>query len=197
MGNTEYTERSSIKRLILSLLAVMAIIAAIILFVSSPTQKLLGASVYSIRSAFHGLFAGMLMVTMTIGLFQAFRLWGKSTINVHELEIGSLLNAAVCFMVIVLGNWLYIPYRAKSGPRSYFLETMPEIHKVFFEFKEFTALVTLPLTVGAAYLICLYGERLNSNRVLRETVSLLLVLAFFYFMTAFGLGAAVTKLKAV
>ena len=197
MMNTGHVERRSTRLLIIGILIVMAEIAAIIVFVSAPANQLLGTSVYGLRSAFHGLFAGVLMITMTIGLFQAFHLWVGESFKIGELEVGSVLNAAVCFLTIALGNWLYIPYRAKGGPRSYFLETVPEAHKIFFEFKEFTALMTLPFAVGAAYLVCRYGERLNSNRVLREAAALLLLMAFFYFMVAFGLGAAVTKLKAV
>lgn len=175
----------------------MAAIGAAIVLISSPTNRLLGESLYSIRSAFHGLFAGILMVTMTIGLYQAFRMWMGPALNIRELEIGSIVNAVTCFVTIVLGNWLYIPYRAATGPRAHFLQTAPEVHKIFFEFKEFTALLTLPLVVAATYLICRYGTRLSFSKPLREMTALLLMLAFFYFVIAFGLGAAVTKLKAV
>lgn len=187
----------SSKDLIILILAAMAIIAGVTLTLSAPAEKLLGESIYGIRSAFHGLFAGIFMITVTIGLYQAFRLWARVPLNIKELEIGSLLNAAACFLTIVFGNWVYIPYRAPGGPKSHFLQNVSEIHKVFFEFKEFAALFTFPLTIAAAYLICRYGERLNSNRQLREMTALLLVLAFFYFVVAFGLGAAITKLKSV
>ena len=157
----------------------------------------MGDSVYALRSAFHGLFAAIFMVTVTIGLYQAFRLWIGTAFNVREMEVGSLLNAAACFLTILFGNWIYIPYRGAGGPRQHFLENAPEIHKIFFEFKEYTALFTLPLAVTAAYLICRYARRLNESEELRETVALLLVLTFFYFLVAFGLGAAVTKLMPV
>ncbi len=189
-------ERSS-HTVILDSLMVMIVIAAGILWVSSPTEKLLGDSAYSVRSAFHGLFAGIFMVTATIGLYQALRLWSGIPLNIRELELGSIVNAFACFLTIILGNWLYIPYRAPGGPRAHFLERLPEIHGIFFEFKEFTALFTLPLAVTASYLICLYGERMKANKALRETTALLLVLNFFYFVVAFGLGAAITKLKSV
>ena len=187
----------SSRAVILGILFVMAMMAGAILLVSAPANRLLGESLYSIRSAFHGLFAGIFMITVTIGLYQAIRLWSGTALNIRELEIGSVVNAAACFLTILFGNWVYIPYRAPGGPRFHFLEQAPEIHKIFFEFKEFTALFTLPLAVTAAYLICRYGERLSQNRVLRETVALLLVLTFFYFVVAFGLGAAITKLKSV
>ena len=190
------TEKSS-KRIIIGILSVMLFIAVIVPLITSPTNKLLGESVYSIRSAFHGLFALIFMITSVIGLYQALHLWRGSEINISELEIGSVVNASACFLAIFFGNWLYIPYRAQGGPRSHFLATVPELHKIFFEFKEFGALFTLPLTVVAAYIICRYASRLIPNQNLRDIVALLLVLNFFYFIAAFGLGAAITKIKAV
>lgn len=196
MVDTNAEEKSS-RAVILTVLTIMAVMAGGIVWVTSPTNKLLGDSIYAMRSAVHGLSAGIFMVAVTIGLFQGIRLWSGVSMEIRDLEIGSLVNAGACFLTIVSGNWLYIPYRAPGGPRTHFLETVPEIHQIFFEFKEFTALFTLPLTVGAAYLICRYGPRLLKSRELRETTALLLGLAFFYFVVAFGLGAAVTKLYSV
>lgn len=197
MPELEPQKEKTLIATIMSILIVMAGMAGGILFISAPATMLLGESAYSIRSAFHGLFAGLLTVTMTIGLYQAFRLWIGAPLAIRELEVGSLLNSAVCFLTIVFGNWVYIPYRAAQGPKTHFLQTAPEIHQIFFEFKEFIALFTLPLAVAAAYLICCYGKRLESNKPLRDMTALLLVLAFFYFVMAFGLGAAITKLKSV
>jgi hypothetical protein len=99
---------------------------------------------------------------------------------------------------VLFGNWIYIAYRAPvpSSPRSYFLETMPVIHEIFFEFKEFMALFTLPLAVGAAFVIWYYGDQLRVRPAIRNLLAATLVLVFFYFMVTFGLGAAITKLRA-
>ena len=191
-GSEEKTNRA----IIIAIVVMMVVVAGGVLLVSAPASRLLGESAYSIRSAFHGLFAGVLMVTITIGMYQAFRLWTGIPINMKELGMGSVVNAAACFLTILFGNWLYIPYRAQGGPRFYFLEKAPEIHKIFFEFKEFGALFTLPLLVAATYIIWQYGEKLNANKPLRMVVALLLTLGFFYFLVAFGFGAAITKLKA-
>lgn len=197
MGRVENSEEKTDKAIVISTLIAISVLAGGILLLSAPASQLLGQSEYSIRSAFHGLLAGIFMVTVTIGVYQAFRLWSGVQINMRELELGCVVNTAACFLTILFGNWLYIPYRAQGGPRSHFLETVPEIHKIFFEFKEFTALFTLPLLVAATYIIWRYGDRLNSNPRLRATVALLLTLGFFYFVVAFGLGAAITKLKSV
>lgn len=183
--------------LVVYMAGLLAAIAISTLLVSAPISRLLGGSEYAIRSALHGFFAGIFMVTMTIGLYQAFRLWLGAEIIVKEFQAGSFINSTICFFTILFGNWLYIPYRSQAGPSSFFLKTTPEIHKIFFEFKEFTALLIFPLLVSATYIIWIYGDRLNENKNLRISVSLLLLLGFFYFVVAFGLGAAITKLKSV
>jgi hypothetical protein len=86
-------------------------------------------------------------------------------------------------------------YRAKDGPRTYLKANMPVIHGIFFEFKEFMALFTLPLTVVAAFVLWYYGAQVLERRWMRYTVAIVLALSFFYLVVAFGLGAAVTKLR--
>ena len=196
MKNQEQEEKSS-KDTIFGILIAMAAVAVGILILTAPVEELLGESAYRMRAAFHGFFAGIFMITATIGLYQALRLWIGTTFNVREMEVGSILSAAACFLTLFSGNWIYIPYRAFGGPRTYFLEMNPAVHEVFFEFKEFVALFTLPLAVGAAFLIGRYAEHLYENEELRETVALLLILTFFFFAVPFGLGAAVTKLMSV
>ncbi len=95
-----------------------------------------------------------------------------------DLQLLAVVAATLSFLAIVFGNWLYVFYRAKTpdSPRSYVLATMPEVHLVFFEFKEFAAQVP-------------------DRPWLRSTVVVLLGLSFFYLLVAFGLGAAVTKLR--
>jgi len=176
----------STRSLILSWLIIMVFIGILFFIFSGPVSSLLGESINSLRSALHGLSAGIFVVTMTIGFYQAFRLWqGIPVGNPKELGIGAVINTIACFFTIVFGNWLYIPYRAQGGPRSFFVENMPPVHKVFFEFKEFTALFTFPLVVAATYIILVYADHLNTNKKLREMVSLLLGFAFFFFIIAF------------
>ncbi|MBI2026415.1 MAG: hypothetical protein HYS98_01165 [Deltaproteobacteria bacterium] len=166
-------------------------------FVSAPVEKLLGVSAYAMRGAIHGLFATVFMITVTLGVYQAARLWMGSNIEVADLKAGSLVNVFACLATIISGNWIYIPYRAAGGPREHFLQNMPEIHKIFFEFKEFAALFTFPLLVAAAYIVWRYQSKLLQSRNLRIFTSILLILGFIFFFKAFGLGAAITKLSSV
>ena len=176
---------------------VLGCIGLTIVWLTAPLATLVGGSATAIRGALHGTAAGLFMVTATIGFFQAYRIFVGHAKNIAELQLGSVVNSMAALFTILLGNWVYIPYRAAGGPRSYFLERAPEIHKIFFEFKEFVALFTLPLAVASAFILVRYGSSALRRRDLSTVTSVLLTLVFFYFLVAFGLGAAVTKLKAV
>jgi hypothetical protein len=49
--------------------------------------------------------------------------------------------------------------------------------------------------VVAAFILWRYGAQVLDRPWLRYTVAVLMGLAFFYLVIAFGLGAAVTKLR--
>lgn len=176
---------------------VLGLIGFTIVLMTAPAGELLGESAEAVRGALHGTTAGLFMVTATVGLFQGYRLFAGHARSVAELQVGSVVNTTLAFLTILLGNWVYIPYRAPGGPRSYFLEHAPEVHKVFFEFKEFAALFTLPLAAAASFILIYYAGTAIRRRDLSTLVAVLLALVFFYFLVAFGLGAAVTKLKSV
>ena len=176
---------------------VLGLIGVFVVFLTEPPGVLLGEGGHAIKGALHGAAAILFMITATVGLYQGYRIFAGQARSLAELQIGRVVNATLAFITILLGNWIYIPYRATGGPREYFLQTSPEIHKIFFEFKEFVALFTLPLAVSAAFLLVYYGVQAVRQRGLAVVTSILLALVFFYFFVAFGLGAAITKLKAV
>ncbi|HZS32703.1 MAG TPA: hypothetical protein VFC42_04940 [Methylomirabilota bacterium] len=181
-----------------SLLAVVALLvgtALVFVAATAPLQMLIGPHRGAIAATFHGMAALFDLAVGTVGLYLAWRLWTGRIRAFADLQLLATAGATMSFLAIVFGNWLYIYYRDKEGPRSYFKANMPAIHGIFFEFKEFAALYTLPLTVIAAFILWYYGARVLDRKWLRYSVALLLALAFFYLVVAFGLGAAVTKLR--
>ena len=175
----------------------LGLIGLTVVVLTAPLEPLLGESASAVHGAVHGTAASLFMVTATVGLFQGYRLFAGQARSIAELQVGSVVNATLALLTVISGNWIYIPYRASGGPRSYFLEHAPAVHKIFFEFKEFAALFTLPLAVAAAYILVRYGPEVLRRRDLSTLVAVLLALVFFYFVVTFGLGAAVTKLKSV
>ena len=85
------------KAIIILLFILMGLLAFCILLISASLHPLLGESEYRFRSAFHGVFAGIFMVTMTIGLYQAFKLWVGVPLNIRELGLGAVINSVACF----------------------------------------------------------------------------------------------------
>lgn len=185
-----------------SLALVSAVLVAgstAIVLATAPFARLLGPSAHALCAALHGMGAFLLMVTSTIGLYLAWRLVTGRIRAFPDLQLLSVVSATLSFLTIASGNWIYIAYRAKTpdSPRSHFLATAPEVHQVFFEFKEFSALFTLPLSVAAAFIAWQYGREVVERSWTRVTLAALMALHFFYFVVAFGLGAAVTKLKGI
>ncbi len=162
---------------------------------TAPFSALLGPGQGAIAATFHGVAAFLDLFVGTIGLYLAWRLWTGRIRAFADLQLLATVSATFSFLAIVFGNWLYIYYRATDGPRAYFKATAPVVHGIFFEFKEFMALFTLPLTVVGAFILWYYGVQILERKWMRYTVSILLSLSFFYLVVAFGLGAAITKLK--
>lgn len=127
---------------------------AVVVLATVPFAAILDPSAYAMGAAIHGLTAFLLVVTSTLALYLAWRLFMGRMRAFPDLQLLTTVMATLSFLTIVSGNWIYMAYRANTpdSPRSYFLANMPEVHKIFFEFKEFTALFTLPLSVAAAFI---------------------------------------------
>ena len=185
-----------------SLAVVAAVLVALstgIVLATAPFARILGPSAHAIGSACHGLAAFLLLVTSTIGLYLAWRLVMGRLQAFPDLQLLTVVSATLSLLTVVSGNWIYIAYRAKTpdAPRAYFLANAPEVHQVFFEFKEYAALFTLPLSVAALFIAWHYGREIVARTWTRVALASLMALHFFYFVVAFGLGAAVTKLKGI
>ena len=176
--------------------AAIAVIALLAL-ITSPVAKLLGDSEYAIPATLHGIAALVYVIVATVLAYLGYLLYTDRLRSYHDLKVLSLLSAGFSFVTIAFGNWIYMYYRAPGGPRSLFLETNPPIHQFFFEFKEFVALFTLPLAVATAFIILREGEHLRSRPLTRQAVAIMLELGWIFLMLAFGLGAAITKLRSV
>lgn len=172
-------------------------IVTILAMVTAPVAALLGDSKYAVPSSLHGLSAMIYVIVSTVLAYLGYRLYKGELTAYNDLRMLSGLNALFSLATIMFGNWIYIFYRAKAGPRTYFLENLPEIHKIFFEFKEFVALFTLPIAVAAAYILWNEKDNIKERVAIRQVVAALLVMSWVYLMLAFGLGAAITKLKGV
>ncbi len=197
-ANTHLEDRREASTASLATVAVILIGTALaFVLLTAPLTTLVGESPGALASVFHGLAAFLSLIVGTIGLYLAWQLWTARVRAFADVQLLATVSAALSFISIVFGNWLYIYYRAPdpSSPRSWFMANIPAVHEIFFEFKEFVALFTLPLTVAAAFVLWYYGSQVLDRKWARHAVAVLFGLAYFYLLVAFGLGAAVTKLR--
>ncbi|SMB98169.1 hypothetical protein SAMN00808754_2169 [Thermanaeromonas toyohensis ToBE] len=157
-------------------------------------QQFIGTSPWHWKAAFHGLFAFILLISF-VWSFEA--IIGISPASIRRLKIGTIVMSAASFLTIVWGTWLYIGYRLPDNARAWLIKNAPYVHKFGMEFKEFIALFSLPLAVTAAYIVWTMGEELIENKYARYALLVCVTLGFIYIAAAFGLGAAITKVKAV
>jgi cytochrome bd-type quinol oxidase subunit 1 len=152
---------------------------------------------WSVIGAVHGALGSLIFISGGIGLYLGYRLLTGQLNALRDLQIASGVTALAALATIMFGNWLYIGYRQPGMIQDYFLDKAPELHLIFFEFKENIALFTVPLAVAACFILARYGPELKQHLWLRTVIFLLLGLVFLFFLIAFGLGAAITKIKPV
>lgn len=178
-------------------LAAGVALAALAAMATAPVSDLLGDSRYAVPSTLHGISAMLYVIIATVVAYLGYLLYVGRLRAYRDLRILAGLSALFSLVTVMFGNWIYIYYRAPAGPRSYFLENQATLHEIFFEFKEFVALFTLPLTVAASFILWRERESLQENPRLRQAVGAMLILGWLYLMLTFGLGAAITKLRSV
>lgn len=181
---------------------VLVIVAGVLFFITeavlahtAPLEKLFATTEWSTLGAIHGTLGSILFISGGISLYLGYRLLRGRAEASGDLIIASLVTAGAALVTIIFGNWVYIGYRATGMVQDYFLQNMPELHLIFFEFKENIALFTVPLAVAASYILIRYRDELQERLWIRTLIFMLLALVFLFFLFAFGLGAAITKVK--
>ncbi len=191
--------RSEIKSFILlaAVAVILFLIGEAIIAHTAPLENLLLSTQWSVIGAIHGILGSILFISGSIGVYLGYRLLTGRIESSSDLRIASAVTAVVALATVAFGNWLYIGYRQVGMTQDYFLHNFPELHVVFFEFKENIALFTVPLAVAATFILLRYEGQMKDRPWIRTMVFLLLGLVFSFFLAAFGLGAAITKIKPV
>jgi len=192
----EIRDEPSSQVIVIGWIVVVLFLAFLVLF-TAPFGDLLGPSAWAVVSTLHGMLAVLGAIVTTVAGYLGWKLFIGQLKGNGDLRMTSALSVLTAAATIIFGNWIYIAYRAPGGPRAFFLENNPEIHEVFFEFKEFIALFILPLAVATAYTIWTYRDTLSQDKPLRTTVALILVTTWLISMMTFVLRAAITKLRSV
>ena len=177
--------------------AAVSLFLILVAFMTAPFTEFFGGSSLAVISATHGLLATLGVVVGTVTSYLGYRLFTGKIKAFSDLKILAAISSLIAAATVVFGNWIYIAYRAPGGPRAFFMQNNPEIHAVFFEFKEFVALFPIPLAVATTYVIWRYGDQLIENKALRTWVGIAFAVAWGGLMIAYLLGAGITKMRSV
>jgi hypothetical protein len=186
----------SLATLLLVTVGVIAVLG-LILAMTAPVSVLAGDSQWEIVSAFHGMTATAFLLGATVAVYLSWRLYIGEIRAFKDLHWLTAISTVASIATIAFGNWIYIAYRAPGGPRSYFVSNLPEVHAIFFEFKEFIALFTLPMFAFSTFVLWRYGEGISKNPRARAAASVPVLLGWTFLLIAYVLGAAITKLRGV
>jgi len=186
----------SLATLLIVIVGVIALVG-LAMAVTAPTGVLVGDTQWHVISAFHGLAATTFLLGATIAVYLAWRLYVGEIRAFKDLRWLAAFSTVMSIAAILFGTWIYIAYRAPGGPRGYFLDTLPEVHKIFFEFKEFIAMFTLPTFASATIILWRFDTTLLGHRNARAVPSMLILLGYAFLLIAYVLGAAITKLRGI
>lgn len=175
----------------------ISVLLGFVLTFSAPWQALMGGTTFSSVATLHGIFATLGVIAGSAAGYLGWRLLLGHLKAYRDLRILATVSSVLASLTIVTGNWIYIAYRGAGGPREYFINTFPQIHEIFFEFKEHIALFALPIAVAATYILWKYKDSLSNDEGLRNAVGVLIAVGWSVLMIAFVLGAAITKLMGV
>lgn len=197
MAETTSREKRSLKNVVIAGWIILTVFLGFVLGFSAPWEDLMGESPFASFATIHGIFATLGVIVGSATGYLGWRLLLGHLKAYRDLRILATVSSVLAFLAIVTGNWIYIAYRGAGGPREFFINHFPEIHEIFFEFKEFIALFPLPIAVAATFILWKYKDSLPVDEKLRNAVGMMIAVAWTVLMIAFVLGAAITKLMGV
>ena len=157
-------------------------------------QNIASLSKWEIWGDLHGtvamlsliLFGAALALYFTLGKFPRAADWLRSTLLVLFVDLAVL---------DILGLFIYVPYRAQGGPRSFLLssETTAWLHKIIFEHKEFLAFAPPILILVAAVVAFLKRQELSTDTTAKRTILFSLISALIIVLVVAAEAVLVTK----
>jgi hypothetical protein len=190
-------KKNLLKNSVIAAWIILTVFLGFVLGFSAPWQELMGDSPFSSLATVHGIFATLGVIFGSAAGYLGWRLLLGHLRAYRDLRILSTISSVLAVLAIITGNWIYTAYRGPGGPREFFISTFPEIHEIFFEFKEHISLFPLPIAIAATFILWKYKDAIPFDERLRNALGAMVATAWTVLMIAFVLGAAITKLMSV
>lgn len=194
---SESIPKKSLKNYVIAGWVSLTVFLGFILGFSAPWQELMGESQFSSLATIHGIFATLGVISGSAAGYLGWRLLLGHLKAYRDLRILATVSSVFAVLAIITGNWIYTVYRGPGGPRAFFISTFPEIHEVFFEFKEHISLFPLPIAIAVTFILWKYKDSIPFDERLRNAIGVMIATAWSILMITFVLGAAITKLMSI
>ena len=153
-------------------------------------------SYWDIVTDFHGFLAIMPLILFGISLALYFSL-DKFAQAVAWLKRALYLLVANLMLLDFVGLYIYAPYRAPGGPRT-FLKSFPEtawLHEILFEHKEFLAYAPWLLALVALVIVIAFGSRITEpeNKKIKRLVLFSLAASLIFVLIVASEAVLITK----
>ncbi len=197
MAEITTREKKPLKNAVIAGWVILTVFLGFVLGFSAPWEDLMGESPFASIATIHGMIATLGVIVGSATGYLGWRLLLGHLKAYRDLRILATISAVLAVLAAVSGNMIYIAYRGTGGPREFFKGNFPEIHEIFFEFKEFIGLFPLPIAVAATFILWKYKDSLPVDEKIRNAVGVMIAVAWTILMIVFVLGAAITKLMPV
>jgi hypothetical protein len=193
-GTSPPTESTDIRRLSRRILVGQAWLGAFLLLLW-PLFNLWHPTQFPWHATLHALSAVGMVVFGSYAGHQAIYLLRGASSRIPAIRRLSLWCVGLSALVVVSGNWAYMPYRGVGGARQRLLDSVPFFQNVVMEFKEFICLLPLPLYVGAAFLLWYYGQQAARDQRIASVIGVLLIAAWAFLMAGAVMGMSIAKVQ--
>ena len=141
---------------------------------------------------------GMLGIFILMGIGGGLAsLWHEPK-NIRALKIFSVLSTVSAFLIVLVGDLLYIVYRSPNNARSLLVGSPNEwAHEIGFEFKEHAGHFVPVLLLVAAFLVFYYQNDLSRQPRVRKSAIIMLIAALAFTFVELALGALITGVQPV
>jgi hypothetical protein len=154
-------------------------------------------SQYRWQAGLHGISSIASLIAGTFLTHRAYPLIKGIRADFSSLRQWATASAALNFLALASGNWIYMRYRGEAGPREWILKHTPSFHNNLMEFKEFVSIFPFPLMLCVSFLLFYYGKPILQRRELTQLAGLLILLSWAFLVLGFAAGLVLAKLSFV
>jgi len=143
----------------------------------------------------HGFFGLVLLMA-----FSGILVWLSSSqkSDIKKIKIAAVVMLIITLVLFITGVGAYAVYRSSGGARESILAgDKAWVHNILMELKEFTGFYVLVIMFVITCFVFHFNEQIIIDKKIKKMLIYLLIIMMIWTLLTFGLGAYITKVKAI